>query len=243
MQQLVMRLSQQGGQGQGQQPQGQPQGPKSFAESLAAGGENSPLAFIAQLAEEKGIAHALYAYAEQQEQYLNSKIEQAVQENVQPLQRREQFQQAMSSVTGAARKLAPYYPELDESSQSPEALEAQQEILGIWKTLPPEVQIGDPETAWEVAVMRYRRANGTPTFATPPGTSGSPSARAALASEGALAGAVSSPIEGTGTPRPRPSGQPGQMSAEDAFEADILGAESSFAKSLDGKNLGWRRVS
>lgn len=240
MQALILRLSQQGGQGQGPQVAQSPAKPRSFAESLAEGGENSPLAFIASLAEEKGIAHALYAFAEQQENFVNERIDRALEERVQPLQRRDEFQQRMNAVTGAARKLAHTFPELDESNSSPEAKEAQDEIVAIWKTYPPELQLNDPERAWKLAVMEYRDAHGTPQFATPPGTSGSPSARAAMASEAGFAGAASTPIEGTGTPRPRPNGAP--VSPEDAFEAEILGAEDQYAKNLDGKSLGWRRV-
>jgi hypothetical protein len=242
MQQLLLRTSQQGGQGGPPQTPGAPAKPKSFAESLATGGENSPLAFIASLAEEKGIAHALYAFAEQQEQFLNERISEAVEQNVQPIQRREQFTQALNSVVGAARHLASTYPELDESNTSPEAQQAQQEILAIWKTLPPELQINDPARAWKLSVMEYREQHGTPIFATPPGTSGSPSARAALASEAGVAAETSSPLEGQTALRQRPGAQTAPLSAEDAFEQDILSADNSFVKSKDGKPL-WRRVS
>jgi hypothetical protein len=241
---LQRALAQQAAGGQEQGRAGQspatPQGPKPFAERLAEGGPNSQLAFIAQLAEEKGIAHALYVFAEQQDAYMNERVQSAIEENVAPLQQQSQFQQAMGSVVGAARGLAQQYPELDEHNNAPEAVEARQEIVARWKTLPRELQLQDPERAWRLAVMEFREANGTPIFAAQPGTSGSPSARAVAASEQAFGQAAASPVDGVGVPRPRPSGT--TPSAEDDFESDILSADDRYAKTLDGKSLGWRRV-
>lgn len=206
-----------------------------FADELVKSGD---LQFIADLAEEKGLAHAIYALADrfdQRQRALLGELEDGIMEQaVLPMQRHTEFSTHMSSMMGAARQLAQEYPELNEQDQSPEAQEAQGAIAEILKELSPEWTLQNPHRALRIAVEEYRRQNGTPGFAFQPGTSASPSARAALASE--LAQASVSPLSGQGVPRPRPNGVP-ESDAERIRRENR--AASNVLKSPSGRSLGF----
>ncbi len=79
-----------------------------------------------------------------------------------------------------------------------------QQILSILQEIPADYLRANPERALRMAVLEYRERNGTPIFAQQPGTSGSPSVRAAMAAEAAAPGL--NPLDGSGTPRPRQGG-------------------------------------
>lgn len=231
-----------GGSGQGGPgPQAQPAAPQGFADELVKSGD---LQFISELAEEKGLAHAIYALADKFDQRiqttLSDRTERMIQERLSPIERRAEFTDRMNQNLSSIRQLAQTFPELDESNKSPEAQEAQQEILEIWKTYPPDLQFGNPQRAWRLAVMEYRDTHGIPSFATHPGTSGSPSARAALAAEASLG--APTPLDGSQGARQKPATGPNPLSPEEAFEQEIMGADSRYAKSQDGHVL-WKRVS
>jgi hypothetical protein len=189
------------GQGQGS-VQADPGRSRGFADELAQSGE---LQLIQKIAEdpEMGLGHAMYAMAQAFDRRVQGQLEALKAEAIEPIVQRNEKAQAVSKVFGAARQLATAgYPELDDSNHSPEAEEAQAQILEVLKTFPPEFLVQNPDRALRMAVLEYREANGTPVFAQRPGTSGSPSVRAAMAAE--TPGVT--PLDGVGTPRPRPGG-------------------------------------
>lgn len=242
LQNALVTYQQAGGIGQGGPgQQAQPATPQGFADELVKSGD---LQFISELAEEKGLAHAIYALADRFDQRIQhtlaDRTEQMIAERLMPIERRAEFTDRMNQNLSSIRQLAQAYPELDENNKSPEAQEAQQEILEIWKSLPQDLQFGNPQRAWRLAVMEYRETHGIPSFAANPGTSGSPSARAALAAEASLG--APTPLDGSQGARQKPATGPNPLSPEEAFEQEIMGADSAYAKSQDG-NVLWRRVS
>lgn len=193
------------GQGQGvpRGPQGSG-GPQSGLEAMLS---PERFHFYQKLAEdpEIGLAGAMYAQQQDLVKAVREEMETLKTEAIQPIVQRNESAQAVAKVFGAAKALATSgYPELDDSNKSPEAEEAQTEILSILQELSPAYIRNNPERALRMAVLEYRERNGTPVFATQPGTSGSTSVRAALAAE--AAGQGTTPLDGTGTPRPRPGG-------------------------------------
>jgi hypothetical protein len=208
----ALRASVVGRQGQGQ-VQASPQAvqgasgqPKSFADELAQGGD---LKFMRELAEnpEYGLEGALYVLAQKMDERVGSRVDQLKSETIDPYVHRNEQAQVVARTFGAAKNLAQNgFPELDDSNQSPEAAEAQQEILERLKEMSPEFVRKNPERALRQAVLDYRYEHGTPVFATPPGTSGSPSVRAAAALEASQRASAAIPMDGQGVPRPRPAG-------------------------------------
>lgn len=208
---LVVERQTPRGQGQGvREGASAPGASQSFAKELAESGE---LELIAKIAAdpEMGMGHAMYRMAELLDQRNSKQLEQLRGEVTGTLEEREARQKQQVAVARgltAAKSLVTDYPELDNDNQSDEAIEAQQAILDIITNLPqgPQWLATDPTECLRYAAERYRRTHGTPIFAQPPGTSGSPSVRAAQAAE--AAGAVAATIEGSGVPRQRPNGQP-----------------------------------
>lgn len=209
-----LRALLQGRQGEGQE-QGTPGGPKapagptSFARELAENGELNVIAKI--FADpEMGPAHAMYRMAELLDERQSKSLEAVrgeLSSQFEQQQVRSQQERAVAKTFGVVKNLAQTYPELDESNQSEEAEAAQREILQIiTDTFPPETLAANPERVLRMAVEEYRRQNGTPVFAHAPGTSGSPSVRAAQAAELSAAGTLATPLDGTGVPRQRPAG-------------------------------------
>lgn len=213
-----------------------PAGPKAFADRLVESGD---LQFITSLAEEKGLGHAIYALADLMGQEVQSSTERLVAEHVQPIVRQAQFEKHMGHAISTARNLGNEFPEFEQSNQSPDAVEAQQAFVATLKQFPPEEIAQNPELYMLASALITRYQHGVPMSATAPGTSGSPSARAALAAE--LAGGGAGPIDGSSA-RPRPA-NPQPRTAEEQFEADIIGADDKLARDLNGKPLGWRKVS
>lgn len=149
---------------------------------------------------------------------------------------RSQQERAIAKTFGVVKNLTKDYPELDDDNQSDEAIQAQTEILRIIEsTFPPEVLAQNPERVLRMAVEEYRRSYGTPVFAQPPGTSGSPSVRAAAAAE--AAGNVAVPIEGSGVPRQRSNGQP--ETAADRWKRENREINERVAKTPSGRPLGF----
>jgi len=212
-----------------------PAGPKPFAERLVESGD---LQFITQLAEEKGLGHAIYALADLMGSEINSVREQIRTEEIQPIVRQSQFREVEGRALGVARSLGGEFPELDHANQAPEAVEAQQAFVSTLKQFPPEFVAANPELAMLATALVTRYQHGTPIFAQAPGTSGSPSAVAAAAAEAGME--TPGPIDGSSA-RPRPTA-PQPRTAEDQFEADIIGADNKLARNLEGKPLGWRRA-
>lgn len=194
---------------QGQMPgrmQGMPQAPQndgapqSFADKLAKSGD---LDFIAQLAEEKGISHAMYEMARLMDQHTQEQIQGFRDQEITPFIRNYEMQQGLSRVMGSVKPVLAEFPELEaDPEQSPEAAEAQQFVLERVKAFPREWLAENGAVAVRQAILEYRHLYGTPNFANPPGSSGSPSAHALAAAE---RGAVQ-PLNGPGVPPQRPGG-------------------------------------
>jgi hypothetical protein len=229
------------GQGQavfGAQPTGEP---KSFAKELVDGGD---LDVIAQMFADPnmGPAHAMYYMAELLDKRQSKSLDQMrndVQSQFEQATVRTQQERAVAKAIGATRELMTDYPELDPDNNSDEAAEAQQEILRIIQELPQGVEwlAGDPAEALRYAAERYRRSYGTPMFATPPGTSGSPSVRAAAAAEAQARASASAPLDGSGVPRQRPTGQP--ESPMERLRRENREVSTRVAKTPSGRPLGF----
>jgi hypothetical protein len=225
------------GRSEGQQPSA---GPKPFAKELAETGELDVIAKIFS-DPEMGPGHAMYRMAElfdkrQQEQV--GQVREEILGQFQQTQVRSQQERAVAKAIGVTKALSADYPELDGNNQSDEAIEAQQGILEIIKALPQGAEwlATDPEEALRYAAERYRRTNGTPMFAQPPGTSGSPSVLAAHAAEKAASAAASVPLDGSGVPRQRPDGQRESYADKIRRENREL---SQGTKSPSGRSLGF----
>lgn len=191
------------GQGVPQGPQG-PGGPRSGLEAMLS---PERFHFYQKLSEdpEIGLAGAMFAQQQDLVKAVKEEMETLKSEAIQPIVQRNEQAQAIAKVFGAAKQLAASgYPELDNDNRSPEAEEAQQQILSILQEIPADYLRANPERALRMAVLEYRERNGTPIFAQQPGTSGSPSVRAAMAAEAAAPGL--NPLDGSGTPRPRQGG-------------------------------------
>jgi hypothetical protein len=225
--------------GQGGTPDGGPPALKEWGDELLESGD---LQIMSELAEEKGVGHALYAMANVFGARVDSLIEQAINgyhaSQVGPMTARREFDEHMGRVLHAVRELSPNFPELDESNKSPEAEEARQAIIEIWKSYPREYALGDPGRALRHAVRDYRDQHGTPIFAVPPGTSGSPSTRAAQAAERAGAGATV--LDGGSTPKPRPDGRP--KTPQEELADDLAEVDTHTLRSKEGVSLGVRRI-
>ena len=209
-------------------------GPKSFADRLVESGD---LQFVTQLAEEKGLGHAIYALSELMGNEISQVRDQIRNEEIQPLLRQGQFREVEGRALGVARSLGQEFPELDYKNQSPEAVESQEAFVSNLKQFPPEFVAANPDFSMLAAALVTRHQQGVPVFAQAPGTSGSPSALAAAAAEAGME--TPGPIDGSSA-RPRPA-VPQPRSAEDQFEADIIGADDSLVRDLNGNSLGWRR--
>lgn len=196
---------------QGQVPgrmQGAPQAPQndgvpqSFADKLAKSGD---LQFITQLAEEKGIGHAIYELARLMDQHTQEQINGFRDREIAPFIQNYEIQQGVSQLMGSVKQILPEFPELEaDPEQNPEAAEAQQYVLERVKAFPPEWLTQNGAAAVRMAILEYRHQNGTPTFANPPGSSGSPSSFALAAAE---KGGVT-PLNGSGLPPQRPGNAP-----------------------------------
>jgi hypothetical protein len=212
-----------------------PAGEHSFAEELVKSGD---LQFITGLLQDpnQGVEKFTVALADRMDRAFNERLQRMEAEKIQPFIRQAQFEKEMGSTMGIARQLGQQFPELDNANQSPEAVEHQQAFIETLKQLPPEFVRANPEVAFQMVAAYTRHQYGTPVFAQPPGTSGSPSARAALASEEMLAQAISTPAVGTGTPRPRPAGAP--ESPEDRIRRENAAVQGNF-RSPSGRDLGF----
>jgi hypothetical protein len=216
---------------QGNVPGGptQPAGPKPFAERLVESGD---LAFITQLAEEKGLGHAIYALADLMGNEINGVRDQIRNEEIQPMIRQQEFSRIEGRALGVARNLGSEFPELENSNQSPEAVEAQQSFVETLKRFPPEFVAADPELAMLATALVTRYQHGVPMVGQQPGSSGSPSARAAMAAEQALG--TPNPLDGSAT---RPNlGKPGLESPADRIRRENQQAQN-VVRTPDGRVL------
>jgi len=224
------------GQGAAQAPQA-PAGPHGFAEKFVKSGD---LEFITGLLQDSdpqvGVQKFTVALLDRVDREMNERLEQVRSEEIQPILRQRQFEQHMGSAMGAARNLAQPFPELDNENHSPEAEEHQQAFVENLKQFPPEFTASNPEFAMLAAALVTRYQHGTPILAQAPGTSGSPSARAALASEQAYAAATGTPIDGSGTPRPRLDGA--SETPLDRIRRENAAAPGNF-RAPSGKDLGF----
>jgi hypothetical protein len=225
-----------GGPGQGVPEGGRaPSGPQSFSEELLKSGE---LDFIANAAEnpELGVKGMVLALAQAFDKRMDARVAQLQSEAIDPVVRRMEGAPIVARGLAAAQKLAVQFPEIADDNDSPEAEEAQQEILRTIEALPRDWVRSNPDRAIKMAVMEYRDLHGVPTFAQPPGMSGSPSSLAASAAEAAAARTTAAPLDGSGVPRQRPSGQP------ETF-ADRVRRENrevaQVAKTPSGRPLGF----
>jgi len=228
-----------GGQGQGTQqgPQA-PAGPHSFAEKFVKSGD---LEFITGLLNDpdphQGIQKFTVALMDRVDREVNERLEQVRSEEIAPIIRQREFERTMGSAMGVARNLGESFPELDNTNQSAEAVEHQQAFVENLKQFPPEFVAQNPQFAMLATALLTRYQHGTPMIAQAPGTSGSPSARAALASQQALAAATGTPIDGTGTPRPRATGGNGET-PEDRIRRENAAAPATF-RAPNGRDLGF----
>ena len=218
-----------------------PAGPKPFVERF----RDEELPFLMSLLQDprtgevrpNGTEEFTYSLAEIMGNEMQSLEQRIVEKHLQPLVRQGQFREYETRALGAARNLGHEFPEFDAQNQAPEAIEAQQEFVSTLKEFPPEFVAANPELAMLATALVTRYHHGTPIFAQEPGTSGSPSARAAAAAEAGME--TPGPIDGSSA-RPRPAA-PQPRTNEEQFEADIISADDQFARNLEGKPLGWRR--
>lgn len=226
----------QGDGGQHGEPAGQP---ANWGKVLKDSGD---LDLISEIAETKGFGAAAYALStvigERVEASIQQQIEQRVEERLNKSDNQRQFEMHMNKVQSAIRQLGQTYAEFDESNTTPEAEEARLGIIEIWKSFPREFSLGNPLRALKVAVQEYREQHGTPVFAIPPGSSGSPSARVAAAAERGSAG--DSVLDTGVRARPRPAAQP--ASAQEELAQSLSKADAVNAKTSSGFNLGVRRI-
>jgi hypothetical protein len=220
----------------GQGSQGAPkasEGPVSLAQELLKDGT---LSVAAQMAAnpEQGLEHAMYAMAEGIEKRMRAEFDQFRSGVVDPIVTRSQQERAIANAFGTAKRLASEFPELDDSNQSEEAEQAQEAILANLQRFPPEMLAQNPEFVLLAATLVSRHQNGVPVFAQPPGTSGSPSVRAAQAAEAAQAATAAVPLDGTGLPRPRTSGV---ESPQDRMRRENRELEAKALKSPTGRRL------
>jgi hypothetical protein len=211
--------------------------PRGFAEKLVKSGD---LDFITGLLQDPdpqaGLQKFTVALADRMDREINERLEQVRTEQIEPIVRQREFERTMGSALGVARGLGSQFPELDNSNQSPEAVEHQQAFVETLQQFPRDFVATNPDLAMLATALLTRYQYGIPIVAQAPGTSGSPSARAALASEQAFAAQAGVPIEGTGTPRPRPNGQ-GETPL-DRIRRENAAAPGNF-HSPSGKDLGF----
>lgn len=216
-------------QGQPGRVQAAQAGPKPFAERLVESGD---LQFIQQLAEEKGLGHAIYALADLMGHEIQQVREQLRTEEIEPIVRAQEFRQIEGRALGVAKNLGSEFPEFDNSNQSPEAVEAQQTFVSTLKQFPPEFVAANPELAMLATALVTRYQHGVPVFAQQPGSSGSPSARAAIAAEQAVN--PPSPLDESATkPNLRP---PGAESPLDRIRRENQQAQT-MVRSANGRPL------
>lgn len=211
-----------------------------FAERLAKSGN---LDFLASLLETRegedptlGVKRFTLGMADMISKEVDQRVEGIRSQHIEPILRQQAFNQHMGQTMGVVRQLASEFSELDESNQSPEAVEHQQAFVENLKQFPPEFVRQNPQFAMLATALVTRYQHGTPVFSQAPGTSGSPSARLIQASEQALGAAAGSPLSGTGTPRPRPNGA--GETPEDRIRRENAGVALSF-KSPTGRDLGF----
>lgn len=238
---VVSRPPQAAQQGQGAVRGQTPDASAPFAERLAQSGN---LDFLASLLETKegedptiGVKRFTLGMAQIMSQEVQQQVENLRNQEIAPILQRQQFSQHMGTAMGAVRSLASEFSELDESNQSPEAQEHQQAFVENLKQFPPEFVRENPQFAMLATALVTRYQHGTPVFSQAPGTSGSPSARAVMASEQALGAAAGSPISGTSTPRPRPPGAAPET-AEDRIRRENAEVPGRF-RSQGGIDLGF----
>ena len=236
--QVLRRSLGPGGQGQGTQQGSQaPDGPHSFAEKFVKSGD---LEFITGLLKdpdpEAGIQKFTVALMDRVDREVNERLDRVRSEQIEPIVRQREAERTMGSAMGVAKQLGESFPELDNGNQSAEAVEHQQAFVDNLKQFPPEFVAQNPQFAMLASALVTRYQHGTPMIAQQPGTSGSPSARAALASEQALAAATGIPIDGTGTPRPRQGGA--GETPEDRIRRENAAAPGNF-RTPSGIDLGF----
>ena len=203
---------------------GQEQAPKeagSFAERLA---KNGDLDFYASRAinaqgqiTKEGLMETLFAFAQDVDKHQSDSLQKAmddVRTGSTNIQTQLEQERTLARAYTAANALKSEFPELDDSNRADGIGDVHAEIFGLLKSGPPVMLengnvvpqmlawlASEPRQALRWAVEEYRRQHGTPVFAQSPGTSESPSAKAAAAAEKAAAGTVSTPPDGDGVPR------------------------------------------
>lgn len=225
--------------GQGQRtPQGQDDGSaSSFADRLVA---NKEIDFLASLISDDpqirealgpGFAKAIYGMAQLWEQEMASRDSRIEQRFVAGDTRQHQ-ERTVAQGFSAIRKLAANgFPELDPDNHDPAAEEAQQAFLSELQAFPPGEIARDPEFYFEAIANRVRRHFGTPVFAKPPGSSGSPSELAAAAAEAAGNAGSPTPLDGPGVPRPRPGGRETPQDRMRRENREVTAARTEFSPS------------
>jgi len=245
------------GQGQGQESNAEPE---SFADHLTKSGQ---LEFFNKLAQnpEIGVAGAIYealkAQEEWQGKHQDQRVSQLEERIVQGDAQRVQ-EAALARTFTAAKSLTSEFPELDDadSSAPDEAHEEREQIhatiIGYLQSTPQAIhpQTGQsvptgvmwlqekPEEAIRWAVTRFRSEYGTPVFAQPPGTSESPSAKAAAAAEKKAAAGAPEPLDGSGVPRQR-EGDSKPKTLADKWRDGSTNLKGREATTPSGRRLGF----
>lgn len=222
------------GQGQGSPQAVQGGGaPGSFAERLATSGD---LDFISQLAEEKGIGHAMFEMARLMEQHTQEQIQGIRDQEITPFIENFQLQQGVTQLLSSVKPILSEFPELEaDSDTSPEVAEAHEYVLNTLKDLPPAWLAQNGPSAIRRAILEYRHLYGTPNFANPPGSSGSPSHYALAAAErGGM-----QPLNGSGLP-PQRFGN-GQEAPQDRLRRENQQINAKTLRTPSGRAL-WTPV-
>lgn len=244
-------------QAQGQGSNGEAE---SFAEHLAKTGQ---LDFFNKLAQnpEIGVAGAIFealkAQEEWQGKHQDNRVSQLEERIVQSDVQRAQ-EAALARTFTAAKSLTKEFPELDDADPSApdeaheEREQIHQTIIGYLQSTPQAIhpKTGQPvptgvmwlqekpDEAIRWAVTKFRSEYGTPVFAQPPGTSESPSAKAAAAAEKKAAAEASEPLDGSGVPRQR-RGDNKPRTLADKWREDSTNLKGREATTPSGRKLGF----
>jgi hypothetical protein len=222
----------------------------SFADELAKSGELELFAKIAQ-DESMGPGHMAYAMAQAFDKHFETKLNKAIEDvrsGITQITSQGQFEKTLARTMTAAKSLTSEFPELDDTNQSEEAEQARESVLELLQSTPQvntkdgPVPHGvlwlanDPASALRWAATEVRRQHGTPVFAQAPGSSGSPSTRAAVAAERSAMASAATPLDGSGVPRQKQSGEPETLA--DKWRADRQKARRE-ARTPSGRSLGF----
>ena len=231
-----------------------------FSEHLVKSGE---LDFYNKLAQnpEIGVAGAILEAMKAQEDWQSKHADQrfeALEQQITQGEVRRSQEATMARAFTATKELIKDFPELDDvgPDASDEAFEERahihQMVMTNLQSTPQAIHpvtgqlvpsgvlwlSENPGDAIRWAVEKYRREYGTPVFAKQPGTSESPSAKAAAAAERKAAAASAEPLDGSGVPRQREGDKKPKTLAE-RWREDSQQLKGQEAQTPSGRRLGF----